>query len=61
MHFGQTQRFKMDLMQAQIPGPGTYKNEAGWNKRTFNLKYIDLKNQNQQQSPERNISIGSIE
>lgn len=49
----------MDLMQAQIPGPGTYNNEAGWNKRTFNLKFIDLKNQSAKPSPERLNTIGS--
>jgi len=44
LHFGVDLRFKQDRQQAQIPGPGTYNGDAGWNRRTYNLKFLNFKN-----------------
>ena len=46
MHFGVDLRFKQDRQQAQIPGPGTYNDDGNWNRRTYNLKFLNFKNNN---------------
>jgi len=42
LHFGVDSRFKMDAQKAQLPGPGTYKDEPNWVRRTYNLKFLNL-------------------
>lgn len=40
-YFGTDQRFKMAEDLKEFPGPGNYKDANKWNKRTFNLKFLN--------------------
>ena len=40
-YFGTDQRFKMAEDLKELPGPGNYKDANKWNKRTFNLKFLN--------------------
>jgi hypothetical protein len=42
LHFGKDNRFKMDPMQAFVPGPGAYTNDNNWTRRTYNLKFLNF-------------------
>ena len=42
LHFGKDLRFKLDQQKAQIPGPGNYQDDVNWNKRTYNLKFLNF-------------------
>ena len=42
MFFGVEQRFKMDEKQLSLPGPGFYSDQNKWNKRTYNLKFLNF-------------------
>ena len=44
LHFGIEKRFKPDprLLQND-PGPGNYNDSNKWNKRTYNLKFLNFK------------------
>lgn len=39
--FGTDQRFKQSEDMREFPGPGNYKDQNKWNKRTYNLKFIN--------------------
>lgn len=39
--FGTDQRFKMSEDLKELPGPGNYKDQNKWNKRTYNLKFLN--------------------
>jgi hypothetical protein len=39
-HFGTDTRFKQSP-QKDLPGPGNYKDANKWNKRTYNLKFLN--------------------
>ena len=39
--FGTDQRFKMPEDLKEFPGPGNYKDQNKWNKRTYNLKFLN--------------------
>jgi hypothetical protein len=39
--FGTDQRFKSSEDSREFPGPGNYKDQNKWNKRTYNLKFIN--------------------
>ena len=39
--WGKDQRFKEKPERANIPGPGEYKDYSKWNKRTYNLKFLN--------------------
>ena len=41
MSFGTDQRFKMPEDLKELPGPGNYKDPNKWNKRTYNLKFLN--------------------
>ena len=42
LYFGVDQRFKMDEKKAVQPGPGFYSDQNKWNKRTYNLKFLNF-------------------
>ena len=42
VYFGTTQRFKEDKDKVSRPGPGVYQDQNKWNKRTFNLKFVQI-------------------
>lgn len=44
LHFGTDKRFKPSLKSLEQPGPGNYNDSNKWNKRTYNLKFLNFKN-----------------
>lgn len=42
LHFGTDPRFKFDFQKAVSPGPGQYNDQNKWNKRTYNLKFLNF-------------------
>ena len=42
LHFGTDQRFKTDAKFNAQPGPGNYNDSNKWNKRTYNLKFLNF-------------------
>lgn len=50
----QDNRFKIPLEKNVTPGPGEYKDYSKWNKRTYNLKFLN--NQTQAQTANPSIS-----
>lgn len=59
--FGTDQRFKSLEDSREFPGPGNYKDQNKWNKRTYNLNFINTPGAVQpKHSPfTRNIDIDS--
>jgi len=49
LSFGTDDRFKMAQDVINFPGPGNYKDQNKWNKRSYNLKF--LSNQVNKQTP----------
>lgn len=53
MHFGQETRFGDN--KTISPGPGVYAFDSNkWNKRTYNLKFLDINKKDKSGSKERN-------
>lgn len=49
--WGREDRFKPKNLKTEAPGPGEYKDYSKWNKRTYNLKFLNNQtNANQSQS-----------
>jgi hypothetical protein len=42
LQFGTDPRFKFDFQKAVSPGPGQYNDQNKWNKRTYNLKFLNF-------------------
>lgn len=42
LHFGVTDRFNVDEKYMGQPGPGNYNEQNKWNKRTYNLKFLNF-------------------
>jgi hypothetical protein len=42
LHFGVDHRFKVDEKFMSLPGPGNYNEQNKWNKRTYNLKFLNF-------------------
>ena len=42
LQFGTNPRFKHDFSQSLQPGPGQYNDQNKWNKRTYNLKFLNF-------------------
>lgn len=40
--WGTDPRFKFDFQKAVSPGPGQYNDQNKWNKRTYNLKFLNF-------------------
>ena len=46
LHFGVTDRFAdNDKDKKAVPGPGAYNEQNRWNKRTYNLKFLNFQAQ----------------
>ena len=45
LHFGVTDRFTVDEKFMGQPGPGYYNEQNKWNKRTYNLKFLNFQAQ----------------
>ena len=43
LHFGTDKRFKPEMKLDDQPGPGNYNDSNKWNKRTYNLKFLNFK------------------
>ncbi len=42
LQFGTDQRFRDDMKKIALPGPGMYNDQNKWNKRTYNLKFLNF-------------------
>mgnify|MGYP006099568011 CR=1 FL=1 len=42
LKFGSDVRFKLDYKEMMKPGPGQYNDMNKWNKRTYNLKFLNF-------------------
>jgi len=42
LHFGVEQRFQAGGKAGGLPGPGVYNEPNRWNKRTYNLKFLNF-------------------
>jgi hypothetical protein len=56
-------RFKQDFQTAMQPGPGQYNEQNKWNKRTYNLKFLNFqasafKNQVRKQDQFNTLQMG---
>ena len=52
----QDNRFKQAMEKNITPGPGEYKDYSKWNKRTYNLKFLNNQTQAQTSNPSMNQS-----
>lgn len=55
LHFGQDVRFKGD--DNAVPGPGQYALNKAWNKKSYNLKFLNIKNKEAEAAHNRNLSL----
>lgn len=42
LQFGKVERFNYRFEKSDEPGPGSYNEHNKWNKRTYNLKFLNL-------------------
>ena len=45
-------------IQGELPGPGSYSDVNKWNKRTYNLKFLNIKGSKTSELINQNSSVG---